>query len=513
MRKSISFVLTIMFCVASIAQERYMPENKSDYSQPTISRVRRVGTLATAPLPCMGSPMVPIVLVQFADTKFTVADTDEKVNALFDDFCNKPNGKTEGGSWGSIYDYFNEQSDGQFTPRFKVIGPVTLSEGFAYYGKDSSTGSRDVNIGAFFSESCKLAIAEPDVKWSDFDNNNDGKVDFVFFVFAGAAQNTKDADPNLIWPKESATQYTVTYGNQSVTFGGYGCCNELYKDVLDGIGTMCHELSHAIGLPDTYDYGYNYFGMDYHDVMDTGAYQMQGKQPCCYTAYERDFMGWRPIKEVEKDASVTLVLDPMEKNGHAYKILNDGQPSGNEYFILENRQNLGFDTYYGCPTPEMYYNYGTSHGLLITHIDYSSSAWNANNLNSSKHQRMTPVPADGVLNIYRSVPTEQYCKSLHDDLYPGSINKTELSSYDVYTGAITQTITNIVEHDDGTITVDINGGDPTAINGVESDAITTELFSVSGIKISALQPGLNIIRTTYPNGKVEVKKVFIIHNS
>jgi len=461
--KQYILLIFMMLCAAmGHAQDTriYMPENLSDYTLHTNSKAHRVGSRATAPLPCMGSPVIPVVLVQFADTKFSVASTPEDIHSLYSDLCNKPNYKVAGGSWGSIYDYFNEQSDGQFTPQFKVIGPVTLSEGFAYYGKDSSTGSHDVNIGAFFSESCKLTIAEPDVKWSDFDNNNDGKVDFVFFIFAGSAQNVKDADPNLIWPKESATPYTVAYENQSVTFGGYGCCSELLKKYLDGIGTMCHELSHALGLPDTYDYGYTYFGMDYHDIMDSGSYQMQGKQPCCYTAYERDFMGWRPIKEVAKDASITLVLDPMEANGYAYKILNDGQPSGNEYFILENRQNIGFDTYYGCPTSSMYKEYGTSHGLLITHVDYSSSAWSTNRLNSSIHQRMTPVPADGELNIYGTVSTEQYCKSLHDDLYPGSLNKTEMSSYSVYAGTFTQTITDIVENEDKTIYVKINGGSP-----------------------------------------------------
>ena len=509
MKKLLFLASALIMSGASMAQERdrYMPENLTEYTNHAASSVRRVGTREGAPLVCTGSPVVPVVLVQFADTKFTSADTPEELATLYDDFCNKPNNRVSGGSWGSIYDYFNEQSDGLFTPKFKVIGPVTLQKGFAYYGKDSSS-SRDININAFFSEACESALADYGFNWKDYDNDNDGKVDFVYFIYAGEGQNTKDADPNLIWPKESSSTYTIKYNGQSVSFGGYGCCCELFNGKMDGIGTMCHELSHALGLPDLYDRKGNEFGLDYFDIMDSGSYQLWGKQPCCYSAYERDFMGWRKLETVAKDAKVTLTLKPIEADGVGYKIINDGQSSGNEFFILENRQNIGFDTYYGCPSSTAVNNYGACHGLLIYHVDYLLSKWTTNIVNSdANHPRLTIVPADGVLNSSSVSQDETYYKSFRGDIYPGNTGKTEMSDYSVFVGEFTQTITNIQEHEDGTITVDINGGDPTAIGGIKTAAASVEIYSVSGVKLPAMQSGINIVRKTYPDGKIEVTKV------
>lgn len=492
-----------------MAQEmdRYMPENLTEYTNRAVSSVHRVGTREGAPLVCTGSPVVPIVLVQFADTKFTAADTPEELVALYDDFCNKPNYRVSGGSWGSIYDYFNEQSDGLFTPKFNVIGPVTLKDSVAHYGKDSGT-SKDININKFFSESCERALIDCGFNWEDYDNDNDGKVDFVYFIYAGEGQNKTGADPNLIWPKESSSTYNINYNGQRVAFGGYGCCCELYNGKMDGIGTMCHELSHGLGLPDLYDRRGSEFGLDYFDLMDAGSYQLAGKQPCCYSAYERDFMGWRKMETVEKDAKVTLTIKPIEDGGVGYKIINDGQPSGNEYFILENRQNIGFDTYYGCPTSSVNKTYGVCHGLVIYHVDYLRSEWTSNFVNSeADHPRLTIVPADGKLISSTVNKGEEYYLSFRGDLYPGSTGKTEMSDNSVFVGTFTQTITNIQEHEDGTITVDINGGDPTAISGVKTDAASVEIYSVSGVKLPALQGGINIVRKTFPNGKVEVTKV------
>ena len=109
MKKLILLASAFIMSMASMAQEmdRYMPENLTEYTNRAASSVHRVGTREGAPLVCTGSPVVPIVLVQFADTKFTAADTPEELVALYDDFCNKPNYRVSGGSWGSIYDYFN----------------------------------------------------------------------------------------------------------------------------------------------------------------------------------------------------------------------------------------------------------------------------------------------------------------------------------------------------------------------------------------------------------------------
>lgn len=383
-----------------------------------------------------------------------------------------------GGSAGSVAEYFINQSDSLFRPEFTVIGPVTLSKSYSYYGQNRGNIT-DSNIGTFFTESCQLAMNMHSTDWSSFDNNSDGVTDFVFFIYAGYGENdSSHDDPNTIWPKESASHYTVSLPDLTLTFGGYGCTNELYAGTQDGIGTACHELSHALGLPDFYNEAGNAFGLDYWDIMDSGSYQMDGTEPCCYSAYERDFMKWRKLTTIPYDTIATLTLLPMElPPAQAYKIQNPANKR--EYFILENRQNIGFDSHLGCKKtyyPEMY---GTAHGLLISHIDYNPTAWSNNYaINADPdHQRLTLVPADGRLTMSPTTDEQDYALSLRGDTYPGLFNISEMSSYAVFTGgSIGMSITDITEHTDGSITLKINGGSP--------DAITTPA-----------------IHNTFPNGE------------
>ena len=111
-------------------------------------RLKMVGYTATAPLPHLGSPKVPVILVQFKNKKFSVADTDEKVVELYDQFFNAGEGVMPGQEGNesacSVREYFRRQSGGLFTPEFSVYGPVTLSENYEYYGGNNSgmgTGS------------------------------------------------------------------------------------------------------------------------------------------------------------------------------------------------------------------------------------------------------------------------------------------------------------------------------------------------------------------------------------
>ena len=500
------FSLMALALIASVATAQDEPnwrrgriENVTDYTQVAEAKARRIGSAATAPLPSTGSPKIPIILVQFDDLKFTVAETAEEVKKNYEDFFNGGEGVHPGAagstSYGSVKEYYRQQSNGLFTPEFTIIGPVTLSRSYTYYGQNSGN-SKDINIRSFYSEACKLAIQQGGVEWSAFDNNNDQNVDMVFFVYAGEGENGSD-DTNTIWPKESASSLSVDYDGTTTIFGAYGCGNELYQGKQDGIGLCIHEMGHGLGLPDFYDTNYKAFGLDYWDIMDSGCYQITGHQPCCMSAYELDFMGWRKLVELDPDEAYSLTLQPLEDGGLAYKVVN--KANANEYFILENRQNKGFDTYFGWVSASYATTYGKNHGLMITHVDYNTNAWSTNSVNTNaSHQRITLVPADGELvsSIYGY--TAEWASSLHGDLYPGANNVTEMFSYSVFTGTkLGQTINNIQETAEGVITLDINGGKPDAINAIAADSGNGQeaIYSVAGQKLKGLRRGINIVRT------------------
>lgn len=421
----------------------------------------RLGTRVSAALPSTGQPQVPVVLVQFADTLFKVADTADGVKSFYQDFLNAPEGQAVGTSYRSVGEYFRLQSDGQFTPRFTIIGPITLSRSYTYYGADRN-GRKDANIGEFYSEACKSAIATG-TQWSDFDNNGDGTIDMVYFIYAGEGQNAS-SDSNTIWPKESARSLTVQTDGQELTFGAYGCSNECFRYQPDGIGPIVHELAHGLGLPDFYDTAGSSFGLGYWDLMDEGCYQLDGLMPVGFSAYERDFMGWRPLVELSPDTVCTLTLQPLETGGTAYKLTNPERTGGTEYYILENRQSIDFDLYLGWPTSRFYQDLGPNRGLMVTHVDYNASAWQSNSVNTDPdHQRIALVPADGHQVSYadRTGTAKEWGSDMQADLYPwGDVD--ELSSYRVFTqgGLLRQTVSNIRQNADGSITLDINAKEP-----------------------------------------------------
>lgn len=433
--------------------------------------IHRFGLRSTSSLTSFGTPKVPVILVQFPDLRFTAGlqagdscKTDlqrDTVNSFYHLYCNGTGEAsahyTAAGSGGAISEYFRDQSDGQFVPEFVIIGPVELDSSFTYYGE----GRSDRHINQFFSEALTKAQATFEEDWSQFDNDGDGKVDMAFYIYAGPGANavSEDEDPladSYIWPKERSTGGTIN----GVKYGCFACCNEIYKGKVDGIGVFVHELSHALGLPDFYDVNYVAYGLDYWDVMDSGNYCSNGYVPCNYSAYERDFMGWKPLVTLNSAEPQQLTLKPISSNGEGYKIVNP--ENENEYYVLENRQNKGWDTYIGNGNRN-----SKAHGLLVGHIDYVQNKWTSNVVNAdASHQYYTIIPADGQLDSYMYVETSDdyaaFLSSAQGDLYPGTTGLDSIcgAQASVYTstgstpGQMGQPIYNIHENEDLTISLD-----------------------------------------------------------
>ena len=414
---------------------------------------RRVGTASSATLRQHGVQYIPVLLVAFADKDFSVATSDAAVNDYYRLFCNgKMDGSyyTETGNTGSVREYFTDQSDQQFLPVFVPVGPVRLDSVAAYYGKDKGT-SMDINFSIFRSEAIRKASAIMEDGWTQFDNNKDGIIDIVFFIYAGNGQNTS-RETDDIWPKEFSNITIIDdmkFGvNAATSEARMGYVDEELMSIPDGVGTFCHELSHALGLPDFYDTRSVAYGMDYWSIMDYGNYVNNGFSPAAYTAYERDFMGWRSL--IPLTSPCTLRILPFTSGGYGYKVSNPANPD--EYYVLENRQATGWDNKL-CRR---------GHGLQVTHVDYRLSSWITNTVNTNaSHQRMTLIPANNELvgsNNFNG-DIQAWTNNMKGNLYPGTSENHELSNSSVpaasvFTGTfMNQPICDIQEHDDGSITL------------------------------------------------------------
>lgn len=375
------------------------------------NKARREGSLGE-PHIFKGNKKGLVILVNFANLSMSMPNPRDTFDAMFNEV-----GYNRNGAVGSVHDYFYDQSYGQFNLTFDVVGPVTVSKNYGYYGSNGTSSDRnDLRADEMIVEACQLADGQ--VNYANYDWDGDGEADQVYIIYAGYGE-ASGGPSNSIWPHEHHLEYTKS-GVQNldgIWINTYACSCELTGGrgtTLNGIGTACHEFSHCLGLPDLYDTGYHGgFGMSYWDLMDLGSYcgpKGIGEVPTGYSAYERHFAGWIKLAELNSPC----VINDMPSIGNepvAYAVYNDNHRD--EYFLLENRQNDKWFSFVGTNT--------NCHGLLVTHVDYSESAWKNNKVNTTvSHQRMTIIPAD---RSYGSNPQE-----FQGDLFPGLSNATELTN-------------------------------------------------------------------------------------
>ncbi len=342
-----------------------------------------------------------MILVSFSDLDFKQANPQQTFHAMANEVNYKGNNQ-----YGSVYDYFYSQSAGKFSLNFDVVGPVKLSKNMSYYGAD--IGGEDVRCGEMVAEACLLA--NDYVNYSDYDWDNDGVVDQVYVVYAGYGQSS-GAPSYTIWPHSwelSYSNYNKSLLLDNVVINKYACSMELdgtSGSVVNGIGAICHEFSHCLGLPDFYDTSGSSFGMSHWSLLDTGSYNGNCNVPCGFTSYERMFCGWLDPIELKSPCTITD-MKALSEGGAAYIIYNDAHMD--EYYLLENRQNLGWDSE------------GYGHGMLVIHIDYDANIWYKNTVNVDySHPRATIIAAD---NDYSKVKS-----NLAGDPYPGTSGNTSLT--------------------------------------------------------------------------------------
>lgn len=128
--------------------------------------------------PTIGEVHSLVILVQFADTKFSTVGSD--AHQFFNNMLNEPGFTYSNGANGSARDFYLNSSNGRFQPQFDVIGPVTLPEKYSYYGANKgSSVDNPVRLEEFVREVCTLAA--PSVDFSQYDHNQDGYIDNIYF--------------------------------------------------------------------------------------------------------------------------------------------------------------------------------------------------------------------------------------------------------------------------------------------------------------------------------------------
>lgn len=466
------------------------------------------GKSAAGIVKSIGAPVIPIVMVDFADRAFQDTINETKVMRFF----NEEGYRDEPAARGSVRDYFVAQSGGMFTPSFKVVAHVKVPNGYAYYGKDAASGSIDPNGAAFVRDA--LAEASKTVDFSEFRTEGTTNVPLVALMFAGPGQQSsfEDGQTDYLWAKFSQSTYNVNDGQSKVQ--SFLLCNELLQSygstpnditgaAIDGIGLFAHEFGHSLGLPDIYNTSNSSASipMGYWDIMDYGQYYQTGYRPVEYTAYERSYMGWLKVKDITNEPAQYFKLAPLasaetDDAVRAYVIRNP--ESKNEYYMLENKQrNTWLTSTLGS-------------GMFITHVDYNSSTWLANRVNATtSHPRLTFVAADNVKEgtVINGISVSEFFNGYKADLFPGTKGVTSFTddttpSATVYNGTkgfLSHPIFNIEQLEDGVIGFSyLDQSITTGIEGIKSNVGKTTdgpLYDLNGRRIHSLnaaEPGVYI---------------------
>ena len=380
-----------------------------------------------------------IVLIQYNDKEFSREDYPTVINNMI----NQENytGYDNVVCTGSVHDYFSDNSGGIFKPEFDVCGPYTVD----YSQHDGRNNSSQILVDA-------INAANPDIDFSQYDGDGDGVVDLVFFIIAGNGSNYSGNDDDLWWPHRSVLVENDRYMyRDGVRLWDYASSVELTGWTqrpstvkIDGIGTICHEFSHVLGLPDFYDTDYEGSGGQSNDpgdwsLMAGGSYLNESKTPIGYSLYERYMVGFTDnVETISQPGDYTL--EPLANNQRGY-CLNTPEP--NEFFVMENRQKNAFK----------WDAYLPGNGMLVHRVELNNQIWSSNKVNANpKHNYYELLRADGVKGGASA-----------SDPFPGSKKVHELTNVSspanlkTWAGKENQFgLTNILQDTDGNITFTID---------------------------------------------------------
>lgn len=270
---------------------------------------------------------------------------------------------------GSVRDFYYDNSFHQFDPHFDILGPVDVP--FA------CTDAHQFKCDSIFFAA--LEALDDEVDFSQYDTDEDGTADMVFFLVAGHGSDVTANDRNYLWPHMN--NFVESPVLDGVNFSLYACSTNMtgeedeyrinYNNVA-GIGTFCHEFSHVLGLPDLYDTdsegsgGINRQHPMTWSIMASGFRSNNGRNPAGYSLYERYALGFAQPTLIEGEGTISVPALEKSNMGYRMNTANDG-----EFFLIENRQRIKWDKNLAGP------------GMLIFRVDSTNvDVWENNLVNA-----------------------------------------------------------------------------------------------------------------------------------
>ena len=359
-------------------------------------------TLGPAEVPS-GTWKALAILVQFTDKPSQVN------SAYFDNLL-------FGQNTGTLYDYYKKLSYGNLdivTVNLpSSITWLTAPQPYTYYvNAQNGEGSYPHNSQKLVEDIVK--IVDPQIDFSQYDNDGDGYVDALFIIHSGSGADFT-GNNNDIWSHSWMT--SVVQNVDGVKVYRYSTVPEYWQNPGDmTCGVYAHEMGHSVfGLPDLYDTDHSSKGLGNWSLMASGSWNgTLGNSPAFPDVWSHIQMGYLIPTIVFTNISGQSINN-VENNSETYLLQNS--LCGNEYFLVENRQQIGYDTYL------------PGNGLCIYHIDNSAdnnnNEWYPGHI-SSGHYLVALEQADGCWNLERNGSGDAL------DPYPGLTDNKNFSNVTV----------------------------------------------------------------------------------
>ena len=370
-----------------------------------------------------------VVLVEWNDRQFTLDDPQAFYKKLVNERHLTDTSKSHYpvDIYGSARDYYNDNSMGIFDPTFDVVGPVQIDYSCTYPCPKTPSGQNDPNFNNRFINIVKAIMTKVNASTdlSNYDLNNDGVIDIVYFIFSGYGSYVQGNSYKYLWPHADdwspfSSRYGMRYDGK--LFGRYACSMEIqdYEGQasqhvwLDGIGTICHEFSHVLGLADHYDTDYEENGQaedpGLWDIMAGGADLNYGLIPAGYNAFERYVLGFANLNVL--DVPGPYQLEPFGTSNQFYMIKTG---TADDDFFIENRQKEGWDAFL------------PGHGMLIWRAETGDELiWKSNNVNSEADhmyfQLLKGTPTRGINTSYTPFPGQGKVTDITSQTYPALLS-------------------------------------------------------------------------------------------
>ncbi|MDD3178237.1 MAG: hypothetical protein PHR26_01830 [Candidatus ainarchaeum sp.] len=282
--------------------------------------------------PTEGNFTIPVFMVEFSDQLHKEDITFEDINAAYND----PNYLDENGI--SVSDYYLHESYGNLHLTFDVYEDwYELPETFEYYKTNNSTQFQ------MFMD--LLDLVDPEVDFSQYDADNDGRMEGLILIRSGEATN-QFKDHTRIMNGSSYNRDDTFLGNM------YVVASELDDFVCEGhnsnyghptdcrfeLNTLVHEFGHILGVPDLYEHHNGlHLGMGLWNLSMMSQTDGNPNFPINFDVWSKTFFGWiNPTIIGSQDAGF-YNLPTLDDTPIAYVLQDETKMYDREYFLVANR--------------------------------------------------------------------------------------------------------------------------------------------------------------------------------